>query len=125
MIFPAAPGITGCATIVFAREDKILDSVSKDRLDAYFHSVVLPAKRELDAEYMAHATLLSDLHLLVNSVLRRWDTEALDEFIVTTALEADSFKASTWVEKRRRNLVHFPVTARSDREMHPEEISVS
>ena len=122
---PCRPGITGCATIVFAREDKILDSVSKDRLHDYFHSVVLPAKRELDAEYMAHATFFSDLRLLVNSVLRRWDSEALDEFIVATALDMGDFKASTWAENRMRHVVHFPVSVRSDREMQTEEVSVS
>jgi len=83
---PCRPGITGLATIVFAREERILSSVAHDRLDDYFHLVVLPAKRQLDAAYMARATFVSDLRLLVNSVIRHWETEALDEFILATAL---------------------------------------
>ncbi len=73
------PGITGMATNVFAREETILACVPKDRLDAYFHAVSLPAKQQLDVEYMARATFLSDLRLLVNTLLRRWNTAALEE----------------------------------------------
>jgi lipopolysaccharide/colanic/teichoic acid biosynthesis glycosyltransferase len=67
------PGITGAATIAFAGEEAVLDRVPRHQLQSYYHSVVLPAKRKLDAEYMARATFLSDLRLIVNSVLRRWD----------------------------------------------------
>ena len=70
---PCRPGITGAATIVFALEESVLDHIPKHHLETYYHKVVLPAKRHLDAEYMAHATFLSDLKLIVNSVLRRWD----------------------------------------------------
>jgi lipopolysaccharide/colanic/teichoic acid biosynthesis glycosyltransferase len=76
---PCRPGITGMATIVFAREEKILVRVAKEHLDAYIHAVVLPAKQQLDVEYMARATFLSDLRLLVNTLLRRWDTAALEK----------------------------------------------
>jgi len=73
------PGITGMATIVFAREERFLARVAKEHLNAYIHAVVLPAKRQLDAEYMARATFLSDLSLLINTLLRRWDTDALEK----------------------------------------------
>ena len=76
---PCRPGITGMATIVFAREERILARVAKEHLNAYIHAVVLPAKRQLDAEYMARATFLSDLSLLVNTLLRRWDTATLEK----------------------------------------------
>jgi len=79
------PGITGMATIVFACEEEILSRVAKDQLDAFFHSVVLPAKRRLDAGYMARATFLSDLRLLISSVLRRWDRTALEAFFLEAA----------------------------------------
>ncbi|MGH9605623.1 MAG: sugar transferase [Terracidiphilus sp.] len=75
------PGITGAATLVFAREESMLDQIPKHRLQDYFHDVVLPAKRRLDAEYMEHATFLSDLKLIVNSVLRRWDPSAMQSLI--------------------------------------------
>jgi lipopolysaccharide/colanic/teichoic acid biosynthesis glycosyltransferase len=75
---PCRPGITGAATIAFAREENLLDQVPEHHLDTYYHQVVLPAKRRLDSEYMARATFLSDLKLIFNSVLRRWDNSVAD-----------------------------------------------
>ncbi len=79
LALPCRPGVTGMATIVFACEERILARVAKEQLDAYIHAVVLPAKQQLDAEYMARATFLSDLRLLVNTLLCRWDSVALKE----------------------------------------------
>ena len=73
LTLPCRPGITGAATIAFAREEEILDCVPKHYLETYYHTVVLPTKRKIDAEYMAQATFTSDLKLIVDSVLRRWD----------------------------------------------------
>lgn len=78
------PGITGAATIAFAREETILERVPKHSLDAYYHKVILPTKRKMDAEYMARATFLSDLRLIVNSVLRRWEPTASDLLLEET-----------------------------------------
>ena len=75
------PGITGLATIVFADEEVVLARVPPDQLDAFYLTVVLPMKRQLDARYMARATVLSDLQILVKSVLRRWDNAALEALI--------------------------------------------
>jgi lipopolysaccharide/colanic/teichoic acid biosynthesis glycosyltransferase len=120
---PCRPGITGLATIVFAREENDLAGLEKDRLDAYYHSVVLPAKRQLDAAYMARATLLSDFRLLVNSVLRRWDSKALNELVTATALEIEKEiaqpRASFGLSKVRR----MPMTPTTDRQMKAEEFS--
>lgn len=95
---PCRPGITGMATVVFAGEEKVLARIPKDCLDAYYHSTVLPLKRQLDANYMACATFLSDLRLLVNSVLRRWDSAAFDNVVlvsgVTTRSGENSFEWS-------------------------------
>lgn len=74
---PCRPGITGAATIAFAREETLLDRVPEDELEDYYRRVVLPAKRHLDCEYMARATFMSDLRLIVNSILRRWDDAVL------------------------------------------------
>jgi lipopolysaccharide/colanic/teichoic acid biosynthesis glycosyltransferase len=121
---PCRPGITGMATTVFACEEKILDCVAKDKLDEYFLSIVLPAKRRLDAEYMARATFFSDLRILVNSVLRRWNTEALDEIIAMTAfgmnegMDRHKFPGQTHgvVQMQKRQAVNSKLSA--------EEISV-
>lgn len=72
------PGITGAATFAFAREEKVLARVPKHYLDTYYHTVILPAKSRLDEDYMARATFRTDLALIVNSVLRRWDDSVVD-----------------------------------------------
>jgi lipopolysaccharide/colanic/teichoic acid biosynthesis glycosyltransferase len=86
---PCRPGITGMATIVFASEETYLGCLPKDQLDAFYHGVVLPAKRTLDGDYMAHATFLSDARLLVDSILRRWNTETLGSLIATSTVQRD------------------------------------
>lgn len=119
------PGITGMATTVFACEERILAIVAKDQLDAYFHSIVLPAKRRLDVEYMQRATFFSDLRLLVNSVLRRWDTTDLDKFIVATAFDANGKKASFGASNLSRTTLHAPIQLREDRKVEAQGASVS
>lgn len=84
------PGITGAATIAFALEEAVLDRVPKHRLESYYHKVVLPAKRQLDVEYMARATFFSDLKLIVNSVLRRWDTSIMEGLLNSGAYATEN-----------------------------------
>jgi lipopolysaccharide/colanic/teichoic acid biosynthesis glycosyltransferase len=84
---PCRAGITGAATIAFAREESILDRVPKSHLESFYHSVVLPAKHRLDEEYMANATFLSDFKLIFDSVLRRWDTSFIENLLTTWAFE--------------------------------------
>jgi lipopolysaccharide/colanic/teichoic acid biosynthesis glycosyltransferase len=67
------PGITGAATIVFAREEVLLAAIPEDRLEEYFRAILLPLKNGLDASYMAKATFHSDLRLLLCTAIRRWD----------------------------------------------------
>jgi lipopolysaccharide/colanic/teichoic acid biosynthesis glycosyltransferase len=67
------PGITGAATIAFAQEEAFLVGIPEDRLEDYFRTVLLPLKESLDARYMARATPYSDLRLLQNTAMRRWD----------------------------------------------------
>lgn len=71
------PGITGAATIAFAREEQLLACLSIHDLNSFYHSVILPAKFRLDAEYMSRATLFSDLRLIVDSAFRRWDCSVM------------------------------------------------
>ncbi len=111
---PCRPGITGAATIAFAREETILDRVPKHSLDNYYHEVVLPTKRQLDAEYMANATFSSDLKLIVDSVLRRWDGS-----VAEALLEAESFEAEARLRGTRLEpspictVVNEPVSVRT------------
>ena len=70
------PGITGAATLAFAREEQSLADSPQDKLDDYYRLIVLPAKLRLDTEYMARATFLSDLKLIVDTPFRLLDTAA-------------------------------------------------
>jgi lipopolysaccharide/colanic/teichoic acid biosynthesis glycosyltransferase len=88
-VLPCRPGITGAATIAFADEETALDRISKHQLDSWYQSMVLPAKRRLDSEYMARATFLSDLKLIVKSVMRRWDSSAIEDLAGTGALKTE------------------------------------
>lgn len=99
---PCRPGVTGAATIAFAREETLLDQVPEHQLESYYHNVVLPAKRRLDAEYMARATFISDIRLVVNSVLRRWDDSitahllGLEEFLAENRTDENAGDDSQW-----------------------------
>jgi lipopolysaccharide/colanic/teichoic acid biosynthesis glycosyltransferase len=86
------PGITGAATIAFAREEMVLTRVPEHYLDTYYHTTVLPAKHRLDAEYTARATFLSDLKLILDSVFHRWDSSVMYSLLRTEQFEAESRK---------------------------------
>jgi lipopolysaccharide/colanic/teichoic acid biosynthesis glycosyltransferase len=67
------PGITGAATIAFAQEEVFLVGIPECQLEEYCRNVLLPLKQRLDENYMAMATPLSDLRLLLNTAMRRWN----------------------------------------------------
>jgi lipopolysaccharide/colanic/teichoic acid biosynthesis glycosyltransferase len=73
------PGLTGFATMVFAREEMALAKIPQAQVDAYYQAVVKPFKCRLDAAYMARATFLSDLKIILKSIFRDWDDMALSE----------------------------------------------
>jgi lipopolysaccharide/colanic/teichoic acid biosynthesis glycosyltransferase len=87
-VLPCRPGVTSGATLAFAQEAAILTPVPGERLNEYYRDVILPAKRQMDAEYLAQATFFSDLGLLINSVLRRWNTSAAKNFITAAEFQA-------------------------------------
>lgn len=66
------PGITGAASLAFAREEVLLAAIPKNHLDNYYASCVLPLKQRLDDAYMARATFSSDLKLLVLTAFKVW-----------------------------------------------------
>lgn len=65
------PGITGQATLVFAREELVLAGIPSAHLESFYENVILPLKRVLDDEYMAAATFGTDLILVFNSIFRK------------------------------------------------------
>jgi lipopolysaccharide/colanic/teichoic acid biosynthesis glycosyltransferase len=70
--FPCKPGITGPATLAFAREEALLAQIPPQSLPRYYRECVLPAKHQLDSAYMARATMSSDLHILLLTAVGRW-----------------------------------------------------
>lgn len=84
-----SPGITGAATIAFAREEVALNRVPGGCLDELYRAVVLPAKQRLDDEYMSRATLFTDIRLLISTVLRRWDSSYLDNLIAEVVIHLE------------------------------------
>ncbi|MGA8739583.1 MAG: sugar transferase [Terracidiphilus sp.] len=81
------PGITGAATIAFAREEQILARLPHHHLDGYYHAIILPAKLRLDKEYMGQASFASDLRLIVDTVLRRWESSEIYKLLEADASE--------------------------------------
>ncbi len=73
-ILSCRPGITGAASLAFAREEVLLAEIPRNRLTSYYASRVLPLKQRLDEAYMAHATLVSDVKLLWRTVSALWTT---------------------------------------------------
>lgn len=73
------PGLTGFATLVFAREEMALATLPPAEVDGYYQAVLKPMKLRLDAAYMAQATLFYDLKIILKSVFRDWDDLALLE----------------------------------------------
>jgi lipopolysaccharide/colanic/teichoic acid biosynthesis glycosyltransferase len=74
--FPCRPGITGPATLAFAREDLLLAQVPPHLLLQFYRENLSPAKQQLDSAYMARATIVSDLRLLLLTAAGRWQTGA-------------------------------------------------
>ena len=92
--FACRPGITGLATLVFAREELALAGVPSTHLESFYEDVILPLKKLLDDEYMAAATFRTDLFLVCNSVFRtrmKSDvTNLLDSLSARSANQLDS-----------------------------------
>jgi lipopolysaccharide/colanic/teichoic acid biosynthesis glycosyltransferase len=61
------PGLTDPATLKYCREDECLSLIPDQLL--YYKTVLIPDKLRLSAAYLEHATLSSDLILLVETAL--------------------------------------------------------
>ena len=123
LALPCRPGITGMATIVFACEGRFLARVAKENLNAYIHAVILPAKRQLDDEYMAHATFLSDLSLLVNTLLRRWDTATLVKISGLPEYKTELERTPSRVPPPAPAIAHTPLSQGVDLTVPAEQAS--
>ena len=68
------PGITGAASLVFAREEVLLAEIPRRELDTYYARRVIPVKQRLDDDYMARATFFSDVRLILLTIFSVWIT---------------------------------------------------
>jgi lipopolysaccharide/colanic/teichoic acid biosynthesis glycosyltransferase len=68
------PGLTGPATLVFAREETLFAQIPEEALPSYYRNAILPAKHRIDSEYLQRATINSDLRILFNTIIGRWGT---------------------------------------------------
>lgn len=59
-VFTAKPGITGLAQLEFHAEASLLTGPDFERL---YREEILPAKLQLDAEYLEHCTAWLDLRI--------------------------------------------------------------
>jgi len=53
----------------FRNEEDLLSSVPENELASYYQTTLLPEKVRLDLDYARHATLLTDLKLLIKTAL--------------------------------------------------------
>ncbi len=65
------PGLTGAATLAFAKEEHLLMEIPDEELEEFHVHVVSPIKKLLDQHYQERATFLTDLRLLIDTVLRQ------------------------------------------------------
>jgi lipopolysaccharide/colanic/teichoic acid biosynthesis glycosyltransferase len=119
---PCRAGITGAATIAFAREEVMLDRVPKHHLESFYHSVVLPAKHQLDEDYMANATFTSDFKLIIDSVLRRWDCAIIDGLLKTWAFEQGDGLLLSSMPDCENTFAHAQKIPHVDRPASTEEV---
>jgi lipopolysaccharide/colanic/teichoic acid biosynthesis glycosyltransferase len=66
---PFRPGITGAATLAFRREEEVLRHIHPALLDAFYDRHIRPMKALIDLDYMAHATLLSDMRIVAETFM--------------------------------------------------------
>jgi len=62
------PGITGAGSLVFRKEEEILKSVDPEELETFYQDHIKPLKAEIDSCYMQHATFLSDLGVVFETL---------------------------------------------------------
>lgn len=77
--FSYRPGITGAATLAFAGEEQLLRAIPENQLELFHQKLICPRKLQLDSEYMSRATFLSDLSMIVKTLLRRGRYTSLSE----------------------------------------------
>lgn len=67
-VLAVRPGITDPASLAFSREAELLAASADPERE--YREVILPAKLQLSADYAAHASLATDLQLILRTLAR-------------------------------------------------------
>jgi lipopolysaccharide/colanic/teichoic acid biosynthesis glycosyltransferase len=65
-VLSVLPGITSAASLAYRNEEQLLDGPD---WEAVYRTSVLPAKLAIDLEYLTHRTTLTDIALLIRTVI--------------------------------------------------------
>jgi lipopolysaccharide/colanic/teichoic acid biosynthesis glycosyltransferase len=87
---PCRPGLTSPSTLAFAREEEILLKVPAYGRAQFYYNEILPAKQQIDKDYLRRATIASDLRILFDTVLGRWGAYRSEDQVMTQELELQS-----------------------------------
>jgi lipopolysaccharide/colanic/teichoic acid biosynthesis glycosyltransferase len=87
------PGVTGAATLAFRYEARILCKVATSLLETFYQEHVIPLKTELDNDYMQRATFISDVLLLLATVLRLGKHLTHEDLVQSKPMGATSGRA--------------------------------
>ncbi|MDP1621535.1 MAG: sugar transferase [Bacteroidales bacterium] len=72
-ILSLRPGITGPASLKYYNEEEILAGVENPK--EYNDRVIFPDKVRINLKYMERISLMEDLRIIVNTILRKQDNE--------------------------------------------------
>jgi lipopolysaccharide/colanic/teichoic acid biosynthesis glycosyltransferase len=86
-VFGALPGITGPTVLAYREEERLLDETARSRamsdgrsgvtaddIDRAYREVLLPAKLQMDVDYLSKRSTRSDLNVLLETFVRRRHT---------------------------------------------------
>ncbi|SHM59624.1 sugar transferase [Gracilibacillus kekensis] len=62
------PGITGKATLEFKDEDELINN--SDNPEKFYNEIIFPEKVRLNVEYIKEATILKDMKIMIETVVR-------------------------------------------------------
>jgi lipopolysaccharide/colanic/teichoic acid biosynthesis glycosyltransferase len=69
-VLSVRPGVTSLATIQFRNEEGLLSDIQDESLEDFYAEKILPAKMEIDLEYLSRATFGSDVSVILRTLDR-------------------------------------------------------
>ena len=63
------PGITSLASVSYRHEEKLLASTESTEWDHMYLSEILPAKLELDLQYVRHLSAWGDIKIIFRTLI--------------------------------------------------------